>query len=214
MPAGRPAKQAGEQAAPPAARGRGRPRAGDRARDTRQQLVDAARRRFAAEGFDRASVRAIAADAGVDASLIRHYFGDKAGLLVATMKLPVNPPEILRSIIAAGPDGLGTRLINGFLTAWDPHREVLASLVRTTFTGAEAVPPALQVVQGVVVSSLREVLTGPDAPLRADLIASQIIGLAMLRYVRTLEPLGSAPAARVVEWYGPAVQRLVDPEQA
>jgi AcrR family transcriptional regulator len=209
MPAGQPAKRAGEQTGP-AARGRGRPRAGDRTGDTRQQLVDAARRRFAAEGFDRASVRAIAADAGVDASLIRHYFGDKAGLLVATMQLPVNPAEILRSIIAAGPDGLGVRLITGFLTAWDPHREVLASLVRTTFTGAEAVPPALQVVQGVVVSSLREVLTGPDAPLRADLIASQIIGLAMLRYVRPLEPLGSAPPARVVGWYGPAVQRLVD----
>jgi AcrR family transcriptional regulator len=202
MPAGQPAKRA---------RGRGRPRAGDGAENTRQLLVEAARRRFAAEGFDRASVRAIAADAGVDASLIRHYFGDKAGLLVATMQLPVNPAEILRSIIAAGPDGLGPRLIEGFLTAWDPHREVLASLVRTTFTDAEAVPPALQVVQSVVLTSLREVLTGRDVPLRANLIACQILGLAMLRYVRPLEPLGSASPAQVIEWYGPAMQQLVSP---
>ena len=88
---------------------------------------------------------------------------------------------------------------------------MLASLVRTTFTDAEAVPPALQVVQGVVLTSLREVLTGPNVPLRANLIASHILGLAMLRYVRPLEPLGSAPPAQVVEWYGPAVQRLVTP---
>ncbi|MFL6160752.1 MAG: TetR family transcriptional regulator [Jatrophihabitantaceae bacterium] len=174
-------------------------------------MIDAGRRRFAEEGFDRASVRAIAADAGVDASLIRHYFGDKAGLLVATMQLPVNPVEILRSIIAAGPDELGPRLIEGFLTAWDPHREVVASLVRTTFADASAVPPALQLVRGVVVTSLREVLTGPAVPLRANLIAAQILGLAMLRYVRPLEPLSSAAPARVIGWYGPALQQLVTP---
>lgn len=195
----------------PAPRRRGRPRAEERAGDTRDRLIEVARRQFAAVGFDRASLRAIAAEAGVDASLIRHYFGDKAGLLVATMQLPVNPAEILRSIIAEGPDGLGGRLVDGFLTAWDPHREVIASLVRTTFADATVVPPALQVVRGVVVASLREVLTGKDVALRADLIAGQILGLAMLRYVRPIEPLGSAPRAQVVQWYAPAMQQLVTP---
>lgn len=196
----------------PVPRRRGRPRAEERAGDTRDRLIEVARRQFAAAGFDRASLRAIAAEAGVDASLIRHYFGDKAGLLVATMQLPVNPAEILRSIIAEGPDGLGARLVEGFLTAWDPHREVIASLVRTTFADAAVVPPALQVVRGVVVASLREVLTGKDVALRADLIAGQILGLAMLRYVRPIEPLGSAPRARVVQWYAPAMQQLVTPD--
>ncbi|MDQ1729856.1 MAG: hypothetical protein QOK10_15, partial [Pseudonocardiales bacterium] len=70
-------------------------------------------------------MRSIAADAGVDPGLIRHYFGDKAGLLVATMQLPINPQEILRRVFAAGPDGLGTRIIRTFLTQWDPHRDVL-----------------------------------------------------------------------------------------
>lgn len=196
----------------PVPRRRGRPRAEERAGDTRRRLIEVARRQFAAAGFDRASLRAIAAEAGVDASLIRHYFGDKAGLLVATMQLPVNPAEILRAIIAEGPDGLGARLVEGFLTAWDPHREVIASLVRTTFADATVVPPALQVVRGVVVASLSEVLTGKDIALRADLIASQILGLAMLRYVRPIEPLGSAPRARVVQWYAPAMQQLVTPD--
>jgi AcrR family transcriptional regulator len=199
-----PARAAGQ-------RRRGRPRTEDRTGDTRERLIAVARRRFAADGFDRASVRAIAAEAGVDAGLIRHYFGDKAGLLVASMQLPVNPVEILGSVIAAGPDGLGRRLVTAFLAAWDPHREVIASLVRTTFADASAVPPALQVVRGVVVASLREVLPGKDAGLRAELIAGQLLGLAMLRYVRPLEPLASASRSRVIEWYAPAVQRLATP---
>ena len=206
-PAGAGRRQEGQ-------RRRGRPRADERAGDTRQRLIAAARRRFAADGFDRASVRAIAAEAGVDASLIRHYFGDKAGLLVASMQLPVNPVEILHSVISSGPEGLGHRLVEAFLTAWDPHREVIAGLVRTTFGDATAVPPALQVVRGVVVVSLREVLAGRDAGLRAELIAGQLLGLAMLRYVRPLEPLASASRARVIEWYAPTVQQLVTPDQA
>ena len=88
---------------------------------------------------------------------------------------------------------------------------MIASLVRTTFADATVVPPALQVVRGVVVASLSEVLTGKDVALRADLIASQILGLAMLRYVRPIEPLGSAARARVVQWYAPAMQQLVTP---
>ncbi|HEU5270299.1 MAG TPA: TetR family transcriptional regulator [Jatrophihabitans sp.] len=191
-------------------RRRGRPRA-DRAGDTRQRLIAAARGRFAADGYQRASLRAIAADAGVDASLIRHYFGDKSGLLVASMQLPVNPAEILRSVIADGPDGLGRRLVEAFLTSWDPHREVIAGLVRTTFADTAVLPPTLQVVRGVVVAALCEVLTGRDAELRAELIAGQLLGLAMLRYVRPLDPLASAPRARVIDWYAPAVQRLVTP---
>jgi len=189
----------------------GRPRAGDRPGDARQRLIAAARRRFATDGYDRASLRAIAAEAGLDASLIRHYFGDKAGLLVASMQLPVNPVEILRTVIASGPDGLGRRLVEAFLASWDPHREVIAGLVRTTFADAAVVPPTLQVVRGVVVASLRGVLTGKDAELRAELIAGQLLGLAMLRYVRPLEPLASAPRARVADWYAPAVQRLITP---
>jgi AcrR family transcriptional regulator len=198
-----------QPARPAAQRRRGRPRTEERAGDTRARLIAVARRRFAADGFDRASLRAIAAEAGVDAALIRHYFGDKTGLLVASMQLPVDPVEILRSVIAAGPDGLGQRLVAAFLTAWDPHREVIAGLVRTTFGDPSALPPALQVVRGVVVASLREVLSGKDAALRAELIAGQLLGLAMLRYVRPLEPLASAARARVIEWYAPAVQRLV-----
>lgn len=193
------------------ARGRGRPPTGHGTGETRQRLLEAARSRFASDGFDRASLRAIAADAGVDASLIRHYFDDKSGLLVATMQLPVDPAEVLRSVIAAGPDGLGGRLIAGFLGAWDPHRDVFSGLIRTTIANAEAAPPALDVLRGVVLGSLLAVLDGPDAALRADLVVSQLLGLAVLRYVVRLEPLAGTPAAELADRYGPALQLLITP---
>lgn len=195
---------------PPQQRGRGRPRTVD-GPGARDRLLEAARGRFASDGFDRASLRAIAADAGVDASLIRHYFGDKTGLLVATMQLPVDPTELLRSLIAAGPDGLGTRLVTGFLSAWDPHHEVFSGLIRTTIATTDAAPPALDVLRNVVLSSLVDVLEGPDGGLRANLVVAQMIGMAVLRYVLRLEPLASAPAEQIVRLYGPVLQSLITP---
>ncbi|MEO6703284.1 MAG: TetR family transcriptional regulator [Jatrophihabitantaceae bacterium] len=196
---------------PGSARGRGRPRAEQDNGDTRQRLLAAARSRFATDGFDRASLRSIAADAGVDASLIRHYFGDKNGLLVATMQLPVDPVALLRDIVADGPDGLGNRLALGFLQTWDAHHEVFAGLLRTTLASAEAAPPALDVLRSIVLSSLTGVLSGPDAPLRANLVMAQIIGMAMLRYVLRIEPLAASPSELVAARYGPLLQALITP---
>jgi len=195
----------------PPARGRGRPRATDDQPDARDRLLDAARARFASEGFDRASLRAIAADAGVDASLVRHYFGDKNCLLVATMRLPVDPTEVLRTVIAAGPDWLGPRLVAAFLAAWDVHHEVFAGLIRTTIATAEAAPPALDVLRNVVLGSLLGVLEGPDSELRANLVVAQLLGMALLRYVLRIPPLAAAPADQVVGHYGPGLQALITP---
>ena len=80
-----------------------------------------------------------------------------------------------------------------FLHAWDGHREVFSGLLRTTLAGADAAPPALDVLRTVVLAALVEVLDGPDARLRADLVVAQIIGMAMLRYLLQVEPLASHP---------------------
>lgn len=195
---------------PRSARGPGRPPAGENA-DTRQQIIASARKLFADKGFSGATVRSIAADAGVDPGLIRHYFGDKAGLLVATMQLPINPQEILRRVFAAGPDGLGTRIIRTFLTQWDPHRDVLSGLIRTTIAGSDQSPPVLDLVRSIVLAELLTLLEGADRELRASLVVAQLIGLATLRYVLRLEPLASAPIDTVTEHYGPLLQRLITP---
>lgn len=191
-------------------RGPGRPRAGSPT-DTKDRIVAAARKRFATDGFDGAGLRAIAADAGVDASLIRHYFGDKSGLLIATMQLPVNPVELLTPLLAAGPDGLAERILSTFLSAWDPHRDVFSGLIRTTVGSADRSAPMMQILRGFILTSLRDVLTGPDRELRATLFASQLLGMAVLRYVLELDPLADAPVEQVVSLYAPSLQLLLTP---
>jgi len=191
-------------------RGPGRPR-GFSAQETRERLITVARSHFAKSGFAGASLRAIGAEAGVDASLIRYHFGDKSGLLVATMELPVNPAEILQKVIAQGPEGMGERLVRAFLTSWDPHAEVFSAMIRTALTsGDPQQAPGLQVAQQIVIAALRQVLDGDDRLLRAELIAAQIIGMALLRYVVQLAPLASASIDEVVAIYGPAIQAAVD----
>lgn len=197
----------------PAARGRGRP-AGESS-DTRQRIIDVARQHLAAKGFAGTSMRGIARDAKVDPSLISHYFGDKAGLLVATMQLPFSPIEVIAPVLAGPVEGMGLRLVTTFLNAWDPHREVFSALLRSTFGSvAPGTMPASQLAQNVIVAALRGRISGPDADLRASLAAAQIIGLATLRYVALIEPVASAPAERVAQTYGTAIQALLTPDSS
>jgi len=154
-------------------------------------------------------MRSIAREAGVDPSLISHYFGDKSQLLVATMQLPVNPIEKIAGVVAGGPDGMAERLLRTFLNAWDPHREVFSTLVRTTLGGGDTETPMLQLARSVLVARLLETLDGEDRELRATLIASQLIGMATLRYVARLEPLADAPIEDVVATYAPSMQLLI-----
>ena len=180
--------------------------------DTREHIIDVARQHLAARGFAGSSMRAIARAAGVDPSLISHYFGDKSGLLVATMALPFNPIEKIVPVLAGDIDGMGIALVRTFLDAWDPHREVFSALLRSTFGSSDPTTmPAIQVAQNVIVSGLRDKLSGPDADIRATLAASQIIGMATIRYVACLEPLASEPAAQVASILGPAIQELITP---
>ncbi|MFD1860449.1 TetR/AcrR family transcriptional regulator [Aeromicrobium camelliae] len=190
-------------------RRRGRPRA-DETVDRRAAILQAARRRFAVRGFAGTTVRAIAADAGVDPSLVAHYFGTKQQLLVASLELPVNPLEKLAGVVHDGVPGLGERLVRTFVSSWDPHREVIATLIRGAMAGDDAHPPILLVPRDVLIATLSEVIDGTDREVRAELIASQVVGLATLRYVVAVEPLASAPVDEVVRWYAPAIQSVAD----
>lgn len=196
----------------PTGRGRGRP-AGDPS-DTRERIIEIARKHLAAKGYASASLRGIAREAGVDPSLISHYFGDKSGLLVATMQLPLNPIDLVAPVLAGPLEGMGVRLVATFLGAWDPHREVFSAVLRSTFgSGDPHTMPAVQIAQNVIVNGLRSRLAGPEADVRATLATAQIIGMAMLRYVARIEPLASAAADDVAGIYGPAIQALLTPSE-
>jgi AcrR family transcriptional regulator len=188
------------------------PRRGRRpgAPDTRAAILAAARARFAEHGFARTSVRSVAADAGVDPALVHHYFGTKDDLFVAALELPVDPRERLAGVIAEGPDGAGERMLRVFLSVWDDPdlRLPLLGLARSVLD-----PSGQRLLRdGFVPAVLHPigVALGIDRPeVRMPLVASQVIGLILTRYLLEVEPIASMPADDVVAVYGPTIQRYL-----
>lgn len=178
--------------------------------DTRAAILDAARTLFAANGFSATSVRAIAGAAGVDPALVHHYFGSKDDLFVASLALPVDPRTIFAVVAAGGPDGVGERLLRGFLSVWDDP--ALQPQMIGFARGLIDPSASVLIKEGfltVVIGPLGEAL-GVDHPeLRVPLVASQMIGIVMLRYLIGVEPLASMPAEDVVAIYAPTVQRYL-----
>ena len=175
--------------------------------DTRAEILASARSLFAARGFASTSVRSIAADAGVDPSLVHHYFGTKDDLFVAALQIPVDPRELLAQVIEQGEDGAAERMLTIFLGVWDDpeNRLPLVGLFRSLLEPAgerllrEGFLPVVLIPVGQRL--------GVDRPeLRMPLVASQILGLILLRYVVAVEPIATMSAEDVVATYAPVIQ--------
>ena len=180
-------------------------------RNTRDQVLAAARRAFTEKGFGGASFRTIAAEAGVDPGMIRHWFGDKAGLFRASMEPPVDPEDLLADVLDGGPDGLGERLLRRLLTEWDrsgAHSPMII-LVRSAVSHEESTRLLREFVTGQVLGRLTGTMDAPDRALRASLVGSQIIGLVMARYIVRVDPLASATVEEVVTAVAPTLQRYL-----
>ena len=180
--------------------------------DTRESILDAARRLFADKGFDATTVRAIAADAGVDPAMIHHFWGTKEELFRATLQFPIDPATEIPEITAGGKDEIGMRLVRTFVRIWDsPVGTTGAALIRSAMSNDWT----LRLMREFLTTQiLRRVVAELDldpkeAPLRVSLVASQLAGLAMMRYIIKLEPLASLPSDQVVTLVGPTIQRYV-----
>ena len=178
--------------------------------DTRSAILDAARDLFASGGMSGTSVRAVAAKAGVDPALVHHYFGTKDDLFVAALALPIDPRELLAPVAAQGPDGAGARVLRTFLSVWDDPE------LQPRFLGfARSVldQSAQELVRDgflhVVIAPLGKAMGVDDPDRRMPLVASQLIGLIVMRYLLEVEPLASMPADHIVEIYGPTLQRYL-----
>ena len=178
---------------------------------TREAILDAARRAFAEQGYQRATIRGVARLAGVDPALVHHYFGTKQELFVAAVRLPVNPVDQLTAVLAAEPDQVGPRIVATFLSIWDhaAGQNPLLALIRSAVTDEQAAAMLREFITEEVLGPLARRLGSPDARLRATLAGSQLIGLAMARYIIRVEPLASAPSAQVAAIVGPTVQRYL-----
>lgn len=187
---------------------RGRRPAGD---DTRVALLDAAREVFVEQGYDGATVRGIAARAGVDAAMVNHWFGGKAGLFAeAVIDVPFNLDKLVDQLLEGDADDLGERIVRTLLTNCDAAGGgVFAALLRSD-TGHEQAAHALHdfMIKHIVARVLRSV--GVDQPeFRATLVATQIVGMGVVRYVARFEPFASAEVDRIAAAVGPTIQRYV-----
>ena len=212
-----PVSGAGDEPGGPA--GRTGRRAGDSG--TRAAILAASRERFAEHGYDGATIRGIAADAGVDPALVHHFYGTKERLFAAAMRLPVVPGELLGAALAAGPadpaDSLGEFLVRTVLQAWEVHeiRDIFVGLIRSAGTSEQATTMLREFVTEAIVGRLSAVARpghGADpagARYRAALVASQVVGLAVTRYVLGLEPLAAADLDTLVAAVGPTVDRYL-----
>jgi AcrR family transcriptional regulator len=161
---------------------------------------------FTARGYELTTIRAVAARAEVDASMVMRYFGSKAGLFTAAITLDLEVPD-LRSVPASD---RGELLVRILISRWeDPsHDDEMIAMLRTAVT-SETVAGQLQAV-------VSQLLIGPVAALgdehaaeRGTLIASQLLGLALCRYILRFEPLASLPVDDVVAAVAPSVQRYL-----
>ncbi|MGE0601204.1 MAG: TetR family transcriptional regulator [Dehalococcoidia bacterium] len=177
---------------------------------TREAILAAAREAFIDSGYRGATIRAIAKDAGVDPALVMHFFGNKKMLFAEAMHPPFEPAEVLGKAIAASPAEAGMAVARFFIDAWesDSQRRGLIGLVRSAVTeesaGAMLGENLLRPVEALLAKA------DTDQPgLRASLIASQLIGLAVARYVVGFGPMTAASAEELAQAIGPTIQRYI-----
>ncbi|WP_328397900.1 TetR family transcriptional regulator [Streptomyces sp. NBC_00390] len=172
---------------------------------TKAAILEAARERFAADGYERATIRAIARDAGIDPSMVMRYYGNKEGLFAAASEFDLRLPE-LRALPAKH---IGAVLVSHFLDRWEQD-EVLTALLRASVTNAAAAERAHEIFREQLGPVAAGVCPDPaQAPRRAALAASQILGMALARYVLRFPPAVEMSREEVVRWLAPTVQRYL-----
>jgi AcrR family transcriptional regulator len=191
------------------------PRSGRRPgnQDTRGVILGAARDAFAAKGFAGASIRGIAADAGVDASLVHHYFATKQQLFLATVHVPVPLPELLADLLAQGVDGLGARLIGRVLEVWESDAQPALVAALRTIIGDPVMARSMQ--EFLTFEVIDQILHAmdiprPEADRRAGLVAAQLIGVLAGRYLLRLPVVVEQSPAQLTAAVGPVLQGYFD----
>lgn len=179
--------------------------------DTRTEIVTAARTVFAEVGYDGASVRGIARAAGVDPALVHHYFSGKSALFAEVMQLPLDPRQLVPQLLAGDRAGLGLRIATTFLRLWDSPDvgPRMVAVVRTALASDEGSQRLGQFFAREVLGPVAAQL-GADRPeLRAALVGSQLMGLAVGRYLVRLPALAAAPPDAVAAAVAPTLQRYL-----
>ncbi|MFF3326542.1 TetR family transcriptional regulator [Streptomyces sp. NPDC002889] len=196
-----------------APRRRGRPArtAAGEGPGARERILEAARTEFAERGYEKTTVRGIARAAGVDAALVHHYFGTKDAVFAAAIEVSFEPALVVPQILGQGKEGIGERLARFFIGVWEnpATRAPVLAIIRSALTHEAAA----KVLRGFVLRRLLEQVAAeldvPDPQFRAELAASHMVGIAILRYLIQVEPLASADPEEIVAMVAPTLQRYL-----
>jgi AcrR family transcriptional regulator len=177
---------------------------------TREEILEAARKLFAQNGYDRTTVRAIAAAAGVNPAMVHYFFGSKEQVFVAALELPASPAEVVPALLAGPREQLGERVAAFALAMWrDPAtRAPLLALLRSSVDNEQAAGMLREFFNAAVIGRVAGALGVPRFRLAAAI--GQGIGLMLFRFVVGVEPLASADEVEIAEQLGAMFQHTID----
>jgi AcrR family transcriptional regulator len=172
---------------------------------TREAIETAARELFSSNGFERTTVRDIGARAGIDPSMIIRYFGSKDALFARVAKPDLHLPD-LKGVASSG---IGEAMVRHFLEQWegDQAGRGLPVLLRSAASNEEAAERLRDIFRVQVFPAIARVGPPETAVARAGLVASQLLGLAVARYVLRLPPVVAMPADVIIRCIGETIQR-------
>lgn len=182
------------------------------ATSSRQAILKAAQQLFADKGYDGASVRQIAEKAKVDPAMINHHFGSKEKLFTACLDVPLDPKSHIEQALSGSRDGLPERLLTRFLSLWDsPHGTAAAAVLRTSMRHEWSAKLMREFVIKRAMGPIMDSLEFPpdEANWRVNLVASQLLGLVMARYILKLNPIASQSHEDVIAAIAPTIGRYL-----
>ena len=174
---------------------------------TRAAILDAAQALFAELGYERATVRDIAARAAIDPEMVMRYFGSKDELFARASEFDLRLPDLAETERSQ----LGVTLIRHFLDLWEgpASRGSLTILLRAAATNEDAAAKMRKMFAGQVMPTLAKVSDRAEIAIRAGLISSHLMGIALCRYVLKLPPVVAMKPEQIVRSVGPALQRYI-----
>lgn len=175
---------------------------------TRAAILDAARQLFAQGGYERTTIRKIAIAARIDPAMVMRYFGSKDSLFAAASAFDLDLPDLSR----VSRRRIGDVLVRHFLSQWEgaEANRGLRILLRAAPSNEEAAGRMREIFAGQLVPVIDRIDPSGDAHRRAGLIATQVLGLALCRYVLALPPVVALEADDLVRLIAPSIQRYID----
>lgn len=181
--------------------------------DTRQHIRQCARERFLESGYQSVTLRAIAADAGVDVALVGYYFGSKQGLFNEAMEIAADPAQLFLNALDGDLSMLGRQVLFDLVRTWDTSEKggsMRAVMCESAGDPAMGLMMREKISRDFITPLARQLGGGPEATARAAAFAGQVVGVIFSRYILEVEPLASMAAAELVERMAPCLQAAID----